>query len=69
MQELDFRHMCSVVPKALTDRRERHGLQGEIGARKLSWCKILNGSRERIQVQLMMRISLMPAGLEMKIKD
>jgi len=57
VQELDFGHWCSVA------------LQGEIGARKLSRCRILNGSRERIQVQRVIGISLVPAGLEMKIKD
>jgi len=31
--------------------------------------EILNGSRERIQVQRVIGISLVPAGLEMKIKD
>ena len=57
VQALDFGYWCSVA------------LQSEVGARKLSRCRIFNGSRKRIQVQRAVKNSIVPAGFEMKIKD
>jgi len=49
--------MCSVA------------LQGLAGGRKQSWYRIIIGSRERIQAQRVIGISLVPAEFKMEIKD